>query len=129
MSFDLITVLTSSRALRRACEARCADRDDAEAEHDARVALLNLARGLDIEVHPSRPSRWFGTDAMALTVENAATALAEAAAGDFHPAGHIARLSLHFGALASRLGCDVSDETTEDIAAMAHVEGERIAAE
>jgi hypothetical protein len=130
--FDLITILTASRALRRACEARCADLDNAEAEHDARIALLDLARGLELEVYPSRPSRWTGTDAMASNVQTAAEALAEAAQGDFYPAGHIARLTLHFGALASRMGCDVdtaprltSDTTTEDEIARRYAEGHR----
>jgi hypothetical protein len=123
--FDLITVLTAARSLRRACEARVADRDDAGAEHTARVALLDLARGLDIEVYPTRPSDWRGTDTMARTVEADAEALAEAAVGSFHPAGHIARLSLHFSALATRLGCEVMDDT-DDRAAMAAVEGEGV---
>lgn len=132
--FDLITILTASRSLRRACENRAADRlvgnDTAEAEHDARVALLDLARGLEIDVHPSRPSRWTGTDAMARNIQTAAEALAEAAQGAFYPAGHIARLSLHFGALASRMGCDVdfssrqsSDITPEDEHARLYAEG------
>ena len=128
--FDLITVMTSARSLRRACEARCADLDNAEAEHDARIALLDLARGLELEVYPSRPSRWTGTDDMASNVQTAAEALAEAAQGDFYPAGHIARLTLHFGALASRLGCDVdftprltSDTTPEDEIARRYAEG------
>jgi len=119
MAFDLITILTASRSLRRACEARCADQDNAEAEHDARVALLNLARGLDIHLYPSRPSRWTGTDAMSRNVQDAAEALAQAAEAEWQHAGCIARLSLHFGALASRLGCDVE----ADSAAQATVEG------
>lgn len=130
--FDLVTILTASRSLCRACEARCADLDNAEAEHDARVALFNLARGLELEVYPSRPSRWTGTDAMARNVQAAAEAIAEAAQGDFYPAGHIARLTLHFGALASRLGCDVdtaprltSDTTPEDESARRYAEGHR----
>lgn len=135
--FDLITILTASRSLRRACEARCADQDNAEAEHNARIALLDLARGLELEVYPSRPSRWTGSDAMARNVQTTAEALAEAAQGDFYPAGHIARLTLHFGALASRLGCDVdtaprltSDTTPEDESARRYAEGaERMAAE
>ena len=87
MSFDLITCITASRSLRRACEARVADHDDAGAEHDARIALLDLARGLEVEVYPSRPTRWTGTDSMARNVEAAVSALAEAAQADFHQAG------------------------------------------
>lgn len=121
--FDIVTVCLAARSLRRACEARCADHDNAEAEHAARVALLDLARGLEVEVYPSRPSRWTGTDAMARNIEAAAGSLAEAAAGSFHPAGHIARLTLHFGALASRLGCDVETRApNHDDAAQAEVE-------
>ena len=123
--FDLITILTASRSLHRACEARCADQDNAEAEHDARVALLDLARGLELEVYPSRPSRWTGTDAMARNVQTAAEALAEAAEGDWQQAGCIARLSLCFGLLASRLGCDVPDSTPEDEQARLYAEGHR----
>lgn len=121
--FDLITILTASRALRRACESRCADQDNAEAEHDARVALLDLARGLELEIYPSRPSRWTGTNAMARNVQTAAEALAEAAEGDWQQAGRIARLSLCFGVLASRLGYDVPDTTPEDEQARRYAEG------
>jgi hypothetical protein len=127
--FDIVTTLTAARALRRACEARCADIGNAEAEHDARLALLNLATGLEVEVYPSRPSRWIGTDAMARNVEAAAEALAEAAGGSFYPAGHIARLTLHFGALASRLGCDVEAKVrTVDDLARSRVEGDQMEA-
>lgn len=129
--FDLITILTASRYLRRACEARAINRDDFGAEHEARVALLDLARGIEIEVYPSRPSRWTGTDAMARNVEAAAEALAEAAEAPWQRAGCIARLSLHFGALASRMGCDVDAKTPatasfdepEDEAARRYAEG------
>jgi hypothetical protein len=129
--FDLITVLTRSRALRIAAEARSADPDNGEAEHSARVALLALAAGMDMHVDPVRPARWSDLAPMALKLEAAAYALADLREGSFDQAGAIAALALHFGAVASRMGCDVEPlaETNHDDAAMAAVDGGRIAAE
>lgn len=117
---DLISILTASRSLRRATEARAKDRDDAEAEHDARTALLKLSYGMGITLHPSRPARWIGTDDLARAVEQAAEALAETADGDWQQVGHVATLALRFGALANRMGCEI--EVDADCAAQAAVE-------
>lgn len=125
MAFDLISILTASRSLRRACEARAADRDNAEAEAEARTALLKLSYGMGMTLHPERPARWTGTDAMSRDVEAAASSLAELADGDWQNAGAIALLAVHFGAIASRMGCTVE----ADRAAQATVEGYVEAAE
>jgi len=125
---NTIGIITAARSLRRATEARAKDRDDAEAEHDARLALLNLASALDVTLHPSRPVRWIGTDDLARHVETAAEALAEAAEGDWQHVGCIATLALRFGALANRMGCELEPDAADDDARAA-IEGERIAAE
>lgn len=127
--FDLITVLTRSRALRIAAEARSSDPDNAEAEHSARIALLALAAGMDMHIDPVRPARWSDLAPMAVKLEAAAYALADLREGSFDQAGAIAALALHFGAVASRMGCDVEPlaDTHHDDAAMAAVENRQAA--
>lgn len=125
--FDLITILTRSRALRMAAEVRAGDPDNSEAEHIARIALLTLAAGMDMHVDPVRPARWSDLAPMAVKLEAAAYALADLREGSFDQAGAIAALALHFGAVASRMGCDVETlARNHDDAAMAAVEGEGV---
>ena len=129
MMFDLITVLTRSRALRIAAEARTADPDNAEAEHSARVALLALASGMDMHVDPVRPARWSDLAPMAVKLEAAAYALADLREGSFDQAGAVAALALHFGAVASRMGCHAEPlARSHDDAARSRVEGEQMEA-
>lgn len=113
---NTIGIITAARSLRRATEARAKDRDDAEAEHDARVALLQLSGAMGITLHPSRPARWNGTDTLAMHVESAAEALAEASEGDWQHVGCIATLALRFGALANRMGCELEADATNEAA-------------
>ena len=125
--FDLVRVLTNSRRLRIAAEARTADTDNAEAEHSARVALLALAAGMDMHVDPVRPARWSDLAPMAVKLEAAAYALADLREGSFDQAGAVAALALHFGAVASRMGCDVETlAINHDDAAQVAVEGEEV---
>lgn len=128
--FDIIAILTNARRLRIAAEARTADPDNAEAEHSARVALLALAAGMDMHIDPVRPARWSDLAPMAVKLEAAAYALADLREGSFDQAGAIAALALHFGAVASRMGCDVEPLAgPNDDEAMAAVEGGKVAAE
>ena len=121
--FDLMTVLTRSRALRIACEARSGDPDNADAEGRARLALVGLAAGMDMHLDPERPARWSDCAALAAKVEEAAFALADLREGSFDQAGAIAALSLHFGAIASRMGYAVEPlARTEGVRAQAAVE-------
>jgi hypothetical protein len=112
--FDLITVLTYSRSLRRACDARSADHDNAEAEEEARVALLRISNGMGVTIHPERPGRWNGTEQLARDVEAAAVALAATSDGSFQQVGAIATLALRFGAIANRLGFDIDPDSDSD---------------
>ena len=124
--FDLITVLTRSRALRIACEARSGQPDNTEAEEAARIALIGLATGMDMHLDAERPARWSDCAALAAKVEAAAHALAELREGSFDQVGAIAALSLRFGAVASRMGYSAEPlARSHDDAARSRVEGEQ----
>ena len=117
---NTIGIITAARSLRRATGARAKDRDDAEAEHDARVALLQLSSAMGITLHPSRPVRWIGTDDLARHVDTAAEALAEASDGEWEHVGCIATLALRFGALATRMGCELEPDAADDNEGVRH---------
>lgn len=128
--FDLITVLTRSRALRIACEARSGQPDNSEAEEAARIALIGLAAGMDMHLDAERPARWSDCAALAAKVETAAHALAETRDGTFDQVGAVSTLTLHFGAVASRMGYAAEPlARTHDDAARSRVEGEQIVRE
>ncbi|WP_240233575.1 hypothetical protein [Devosia lacusdianchii] len=127
--FDLITVLSRSRHLRIACEARSGQPDNYEAEEAARTALVELARGMDMHLDPARPARWSDCAGLAAKVETAAFALADLREGSFDQAGAVAALSLHFGMIAGRMGYDAETiARSGDEAARSRVEGDQMEA-
>lgn len=128
--FDLITVLTRSRALRLAAEIRSIDPEDAEAEYRARTAFVELAAGMDLMVHGERPSRWHGLAVEARRLEASAHLLANTREATFLQVGMIQSLTLQFGVVAGLLGYAVEPlARTHDDAARSRVEGEQIVRE
>ena len=101
---NLDIILPAARQLRIAATAREADRDDSEAEHDARMAFVALAMGMEMHIDADRPPRWSGLAALAMALELAAHSVAKTRVDSFDLLGPVVALTLVFGQVARAIG-------------------------